>query len=97
MRPRQSIATGRQQAKVRFERRATRHAGVVLRAGIRVSSLALSFLATVNVVASAANPLSAIGETFSDWKDRLSASPIRPSTRPAEGTVSLAREASRRA
>jgi hypothetical protein len=53
-------------------------------------SLALSSLATVSVAASAANPLSVIGETFSDWKDRLFGKPNPTIDAPADGVVSLA-------
>jgi hypothetical protein len=53
-------------------------------------SLALPFLATVSIAASAANPLSVIGETFSDWKDRLFGKPNRTIDAPVDGTVSLA-------
>jgi hypothetical protein len=56
---------------------------------IRISSLVLSCLATVSVAASAANPLSAIGETFSDWKDRLFGKPNPTVDAPADGTISL--------
>jgi hypothetical protein len=54
-----------------------------------VSSLALSCLATVSVAACAANPLSAIGETFSDWKDRLFGKTNPTIDAPTDGTVSL--------
>jgi hypothetical protein len=45
---------------------------------------------TVSVAASAANPLSAIGETFSDWKDRLFGKPNPTIDAPADGAVTLA-------
>ena len=57
---------------------------------IRVFSLALSSLATVSIAASAANPLAVIGETFSDWKDRLFGKPKPTVDAPADGIVSLA-------
>jgi hypothetical protein len=56
---------------------------------LRATSLALSFLATVSVAASAANPLTAIGETFSDWKDRLFGKPKAILEAPVEGTIAL--------
>ena len=43
----------------------------------------------MSVAAFAANPLSAIGETFSDWKDRLFGKPNPTVDAPADGTVSL--------
>ena len=39
--------------------------------------------------ASASNPLAAIGETFSDWKDRLFGKPVPTVDAPAEGPVAL--------
>jgi hypothetical protein len=49
----------------------------------------LSCLATVSFAASAANPLTTIGETFSDWKDRLFGKPKPTVDAPAEGPVAL--------
>lgn len=54
-----------------------------------MASLALSCLATVSIAASAANPLSAIGETFSDWKDRLFGKPVPTVDAPEEGAVAI--------
>ena len=90
MRPRQSIATGRAagESRVRGEGDTARRRRPAR--AIRASSLALSCLATVSVAAYAANPLTAIGETFSDWKDRLFGKPNRTIDAPADGTVSLA-------
>jgi hypothetical protein len=56
---------------------------------LRATSLALSCLATVTIAASAANPLTAIGETFSDWKDRLFGKPKPVLEAPAEGAIAL--------
>ncbi|MET0229862.1 MAG: hypothetical protein ABW186_02910 [Rhodanobacteraceae bacterium] len=90
MRPRQSIATGRAagESRVRGEGDTARRRRPAR--AIHASSLALSCLATVSVAAYAANPLTAIGETFSDWKDRLFGKPNRTIDAPADGTVSLA-------
>ncbi|HSS06318.1 MAG TPA: hypothetical protein VLK83_04185, partial [Rhodanobacteraceae bacterium] len=49
----------------------------------------LTCLATASFAASAANPLTAIGETFSDWKDRLFGKPKPTVDAPAEGPVEL--------
>jgi len=90
MRPRQGTATGRREGEGRIRgegetaRRRTRARA------IRLSPLVLAWLATVSIAASAANPLSAIGETFSDWKDRLFGKPNPTVDAPADGTVSLA-------
>jgi hypothetical protein len=87
--PRQSIATGGKEGRGRIRgegETARRHSCA---REIRVSSLALACLATVSVAASAANPLSAIGETFSDWKDRLFGKPNPTVEAPAEGTIAL--------
>lgn len=55
----------------------------------RATSLTLSCLATMSIAASAANPLAAIGETFSDWKDRLFGKSRPVIEAPAEGSVAL--------
>lgn len=84
MRPRQRIATGRAAGRNRNERRAGASAS-----RLRATSSALACLATVSIAASAANPLTAIGETFSDWKDRLFGKPKPVAEAPAEGEVAL--------
>jgi hypothetical protein len=90
MRPRQNIATGRKAGESRnpgnddAPRRRSRVCAV------RASTLALACLSTVSVAAFAANPLSAIGETFSDWKDRLFGTPTKTLDAPADGSVALA-------
>ena len=66
MRPRQRIATGESAGGSRNGK-----AAEAARRRARATSLTLSCLATMSIAASAANPLAAIGETFSDWKDRL--------------------------
>jgi hypothetical protein len=43
----------------------------------------------VSFAASAANPLAVIGETFSDWKDRLFGKPNPTVDAPADGTVTI--------
>jgi len=89
VRPRQGTATGRREGEGRIRgegetaRRRTRARA------IRLSPLVLAWLATVSIAASAANPLSAIGETFSDWKDRLFGKPKPTVDAPADGAISL--------
>jgi len=54
---------------------------------VRRSALATTLAYAVS--ASASNPLSAIGETFSDWKDRLFGKPAPTVDAPAEGPVAI--------
>ncbi|HEY6893301.1 MAG TPA: hypothetical protein VI258_03980 [Rhodanobacteraceae bacterium] len=49
----------------------------------------MSCLATASIAAAAANPLTMIGETFSDWKDRLFGKPKPLIEAPAEGAIAL--------
>ncbi|HEX5122811.1 MAG TPA: hypothetical protein VFV97_06150, partial [Rhodanobacteraceae bacterium] len=55
----------------------------------RVAYVAFSMLATCSIVAAASNPLAAIGETFSDWKDRLFGKPKPVVEAPAEGAIAM--------
>jgi hypothetical protein len=89
VRPRQRIATGRREGEGRIQEEGDAARRRSRARAIRISSLALSCLATVSVAAFAANPLSAIGETFSDWKDRLFGKPNPTVDAPADGAVSL--------
>ena len=49
----------------------------------------LAALATCSIAAAASNPFTAIGETFSDWKDRLFGKPKPIVDAPAEGAIAL--------
>jgi hypothetical protein len=49
----------------------------------------LAALVTCSTAAVASNPLTAIGETFSDWKDRLFGTPKPVLEAPVEGTIAL--------
>jgi hypothetical protein len=49
----------------------------------------LAALATCSLAAAASNPFAAIGETFSDWKDRLFGKPKPILEAPAEGSIAL--------
>ena len=49
----------------------------------------LAALATCSIAAAAPNPFTAIGETFSDWKDRLFGKPKPIVDAPAEGAIAL--------
>ena len=55
-----------------------------------LARVAIAVLATGMSSAIAANPLAAIGETFSDWKDRLFGKPHPVVDAPAEGPIALA-------
>jgi hypothetical protein len=59
------------------------------RAGRVLARTALVPVAAFSVAAAAANPFSAIGETFSDWKDRLFGKPKPVLEAPAEGPIPL--------
>jgi hypothetical protein len=89
VRPRQLIATDRTQTARNFG-----ESGGAIRtarpraSGLRALRLVL-FAAVAVSAASAANPLSFIGETFSDWKERLFGKPHRTVDAPAEGTIAL--------
>lgn len=54
-----------------------------------LANASLAALATCSIAAAAANPLTAIGETFSDWKDRLFGKPKPVLEAPAEGAIAL--------
>ncbi|HVT33492.1 MAG TPA: hypothetical protein VHE32_12640 [Rhodanobacteraceae bacterium] len=91
MRPRQITATDRTEtgrnfgeggAAIRRARSRARCAGV--------ARIALAAAVLVSASASVANPLSLIGETFSDWKERLFGKPHRTVDAPADGAVELA-------
>jgi hypothetical protein len=56
---------------------------------LRAPALAIACLVAVSFAASAANPLTAIGETFSDWKDRLFGKPKPIVEAPPEGAIAL--------
>ena len=60
-----------------------------VRAARAVTHAALAALAACSMAASASNPLTAIGETFSDWKDRLFGKPKPILEAPAEGAITL--------
>jgi len=59
-----------------------------VRAARAVTHAALAALATCSIAA-ASNPLTAISETFSDWKDRLFGKPKPILEAPAEGAITL--------
>ena len=86
MRPRQGIAKGRRAGGgwIRAEGDTSRR-----RVRAHFALFVLTCLATASFAASAANPLTAIGETFSDWKDRLFGKPKPTVDAPAEGPVEL--------
>ena len=88
MRPRQKIATGRKSGEERIRSEGDPTLARDRARAIRLSTLAIACLATVGSVA-AANPLTAIGETFSDWKDRLFGKPKAILEAPAEGAIAL--------
>jgi hypothetical protein len=54
-----------------------------------IAIASLVAFATFSVAATASNPLTAIGETFSDWKDRLFGKPKPVLEAPAEGAIAL--------
>ena len=88
MRPRQGIATGTKTGEHgNREPDATRPRERPRAIGPR--ALAIACLATVCVAASASNPLTMIGETFSDWKDRLFGKPKPVVEAPPEGAIAL--------
>ena len=86
MRPRQGIASANAQGTGRIT--GNGDARRVARSLARASLAALATLATCSIAA-AGNPLSAIGETFSDWKDRLFGKPKPTLEAPAEGPIAL--------
>jgi hypothetical protein len=91
VRPRQITATDRTEASRKFG-----ESGAAIRRSRSKASwtgaarIALVAAIMVSAAAPAANPLSLIGETFSDWKERLFGKPHRTVDAPAEGTVELA-------
>jgi hypothetical protein len=87
MRPRQKIATGRKAGESRIRGEVDSTSPFRMRT-IRIPALAAACLAAVSVAA-LANPLTAIGETFSDWKDRLFGKPNPTVEAPAEGAIAL--------
>jgi hypothetical protein len=91
VRPRQRIATDRTQTGRNFGESGTeivRARTKALRAGFVRVAVALIIVVTATA-ASAANPLSLLGETFSDWKERLFGKPHRAVDAPAEGPIEL--------
>lgn len=54
-----------------------------------LANASLAALATCSIAAAASNPLTAIGETFSDWKDRLFGKPKPVLEAPADGAIAL--------
>jgi hypothetical protein len=89
VRPRQRIASAKTQGTGRIfgdgdTRRALR--ACVFRAAAQAS---LAAFATCSIALAAPNPFAMIGETFSDWKDRLFGKPKPMLEAPAEGAIAL--------
>ena len=54
-----------------------------------IAHASLGVFATCSIAIAGSNPFTAIGETFSDWKDRLFGKPRPVLEAPAEGTIAL--------
>lgn len=83
MRARQRIASANAQGTGRITGK-----GDAKRVTRALAHASLAALATCSIAA-AGNPLTAIGETFSDWKERLFGKPKAVLEAPAEGAVAL--------
>jgi hypothetical protein len=91
VRPRRLIATERTETGRNFGEGGTqivRARPKRSRAGFARVSIAL-IIVFAATAASAANPLSILGETFSDWKERLFGKPHRAVDAPTEGPIEL--------
>lgn len=59
-------------------------------AALRARGVVAGVLLAIAAQAAASNPFAAIGEAFSDWKDRLFGKPAEIADAPAEGPIALA-------
>ena len=95
MRPRREFAPDKTQGESRFggEGDAARRLRACVRRGI---AAVFALVVSLPIAAMASNPLSVIGETFSDWKDRLFGKPHPTIDAPAQGSVALQPEVATR-
>lgn len=89
MRPRQRIASGKSQGTGRIFGDGDARRVLRVRVVRALANASLAALATCSIAAIASNPLTMIGETFSDWKDRLFGKPKPILEAPADGAIAL--------